>query len=109
MSFLKTLAQKYEVNAAKISPTDWAKREVKNIKIQIDEEVGGVYLALMDMDHNQYDIEIEVSDGVIGGTYSAGDLKKSRKAADDIEKVLKANGIKVFKTRSAWEKAVYKD
>jgi len=97
--------------AAKIvTPTEWAKREVKDIKTQIDEEVGGVYLALMEMDRNQYDIEIEVSDGAIGGTYSdAGNLKKSRKAADDIEKVLKANGIKVFKTRSAWEKALYKD
>ena len=64
------------------------------------------YIAIMpNSERWQYDIEVEVSHDSIGGVYSTDchtnriGLRKVRKLADELDVILTAKGIKVFKTK----------
>lgn len=69
-----------------------------------------VYIAIMpNSERWEYDLEIEVSHDTIGGVYATDchtnkiGLRKVRKLADDLDAILTAKGIKVFRTREEWE------
>lgn len=79
----------------RLSVPAWARQRVS---------VKACYIAIMPNDEG-YDLEVEESAGSIHAAYPTGthDLKKARKLADQLDKVLTKRGTKVFKTREAWE------
>ncbi len=89
---------------------EWANETVKEIKNKM--VVGGVYLAIMEID-DRYDIEVEVDDSNIAVVFMGASklkdeasLEKAREVANEIEAILSKNGVKVFKTREQFEKAL---
>lgn len=91
------------------SPTEkWIESRISNVKKSVNKDVNGVYLAIIEVGKNQYDVEIEVDEGTVCDVYTLGlSLSKCRKAADTIEKVITENGLNVFKTRQDWENALF--
>lgn len=66
------------------------------------------YIAVMPID-GQYDLEVEtVPQETIGAVYRTdeSDLEKARRIADRLDAALGRQGVKVFKTREAWEDSV---
>ena len=65
------------------------------------------YIAIMPNDEG-YDLEIEVNEGTIGGTYSTGteDLKDARAMANELEQALKVVDVYVYHSRDEWEEAL---
>lgn len=66
--------------------------------------VKSCYIALMEND-GQYDLEVEVNEGTIGGTCRTEEknLTRARRLADELDKELSALGWKVYFTREEWE------
>jgi len=69
-----------------------------------------VYIAIMpNSEQWEYDLEVEINHGTIGGTYATGcktnkiGLRKVRKLADELDRIFTASGVKVFHTRDEWD------
>jgi hypothetical protein len=67
-----------------------------------------MYIAIIP-NGDYYDLEIEINHGTIGGVFSTEcqtnkiGLRKVRKLADELELILVAKGIRIYRTREAWE------
>jgi hypothetical protein len=54
-------------------------------------------------------LEVEINHGTIGGVYATDcktnkiGLRKARKLADELDGIITAKGIRVFKNRQEWE------
>jgi hypothetical protein len=62
------------------------------------------YIAIMPVD-DQYDLEIEIDRGTIGGIYRTeeSDLEKVRQMARELDSLLKQRGVSIYQTRECWE------
>lgn len=60
------------------------------------------YLAIVPSEEG-YDVEVEVSSGVIAGNYWSEDLEAARFHADRMEVDLALRGVEVFEDRDDWE------
>jgi glycosyltransferase involved in cell wall biosynthesis len=63
------------------------------------------YIAIMWVD-DQYDLEVEINEGSIGGVYRTDltDLAAAIALADELDKNLTELGWRVFSKRTTWEK-----
>lgn len=93
------------------SPINWAKRLADGIKKSVAEgDSGGVYLAVIEVESERFDVEIEIDHEIVAAFMYAGKtVQAAYQAADAIGRVLETNGVKVFKTRSEWEKTIDPD
>ncbi len=69
-----------------------------------------VYIAIMpNSERWEYDLEVETSHDTIGGLYATDcktnkiGLRKVRKMADGLDRLLTSTGVRVFKTREEWD------
>jgi hypothetical protein len=63
------------------------------------------YIAIIDMG-DCHSVEVEIDSGSIGGQLEVRHkLAEARRVADRLDVALTARGVRVFKTRSAWEVA----
>lgn len=62
-----------------------------------------VYIALMP-NEGQFDLEVEVNEGSIGGVYRTEDtdLETARQVANQLEVALRQRGIFVYPDRESW-------
>lgn len=60
------------------------------------------YLAIVPSEEG-YDVEVEVSSGVIAGNYWTEGLKEARFHADHMQADLAFRGVEVFEEREDWE------
>jgi hypothetical protein len=65
------------------------------------------YLAIMPNDDG-YDIEVETSSGTIAGNFATNthDLDEARVIADRLDREIRSRNVKVYKTRTAWERSL---
>lgn len=66
--------------------------------------IGSIYIAIIETEVDQYDVEIEVNEGSIIATYSDSlTIEEARQFADELECALKKNNVVVFSTRLSWD------
>jgi hypothetical protein len=95
--------KKYDSNQPKIQDFIGL---IKDQILEAKKLAGGCYLAVIDHD-DHYEIEVEVSEGTIAGSFYSENLDDARKTADVIaEQITMSTGCKVFKTRLEWESAL---
>ena len=71
-----------------------------------NKDVKVCYIAIIMNDDDEWDLEVEINEGSIGGVYAAEttDLEKARKLADELQEELTTLGWTVFYTRNEWQK-----
>lgn len=84
--------------------------EVKEFVDEISDQLEEACYLMIFPNDDGYDIEVESDDANIAGVFATDshNLKNARKVADSIELELKGSGIKVLKTRRAWQRYLMK-
>jgi hypothetical protein len=76
---------------------------VKDQVLESKKKFGGCYLAVLDHD-DHFEIDVEVSEGTIAGSFIIDSHEKAVEAADELERlILVSTGCKVFHSREEWE------